>query len=198
MHNQRFVALAFTLLLIVGVAAACAPAAQTGTGSSTSADSTGSTDNSAAGATGEKVAISVSGAFALFPLMSLWAEEYQKINPNVQFDVQAGGAGKGMTDMLSGAADIAMLSREARQEEVDQGSFLVPVTIDSVLATANAENPYVDQLIAKGLTPESGAQVWTSGTPVTWGELLGTDATDRVNPYRAPMPAARLKCGPST
>jgi phosphate transport system substrate-binding protein len=66
---------------------------------------------------------------------------------------------------------------------VDQGSFLVPVTIDSVLATANAQNPYVDQLLAKGLTPESGAQVWTSGNPVTWGELLGTDATDRVNPY---------------
>jgi phosphate transport system substrate-binding protein len=115
--------------------------------------------------------------------MQLWAEEYQKLNPNVQFDVQAGGAGKGMTDMLSGAADIAMLSRDARQEEIDQGSFLVPVTIDSVLATANAQNPYLAELQAKGLTAESGAKVWTSGTPVTWGEILGTDAADPVNSY---------------
>jgi phosphate transport system substrate-binding protein len=169
MQHNRVVAVTLALLLLANmVLVACAPAAQQDAGT-------------AAG--GERVAISVSGAFALFPLMSLWAAEYQKINPNVQFDVQAGGAGKGMTDMLSGAADIAMLSREARQEEVDQGSILVPVTIDSVLATANAQNPYVEQLLAKGLTPESGAQVWTSGTPVTWGELLGTDATDRVNSY---------------
>jgi phosphate transport system substrate-binding protein len=129
------------------------------------------------------VAISVSGAFALFPLMSVWAEEYQNLYPNVRFDVQAGGAGKGMTDMLSGAADIAMLSRDARQEELDQGSFLVPVTIDSVLATVNAANPHIAPLLAKGLSPESGAAIWTSGTPITWGELLGTDATDPVNPY---------------
>ena len=49
--------------------------------------------------------------------------EYSKLHPNVTFDVQAGGAGKGMTDMLTGVADIAMLSRDARQEELDQGSF---------------------------------------------------------------------------
>ncbi len=177
MHNHRFAAALLALFLIVGVlAAACAPAAPAGTGSAAA-------PAAAADAGGEQTTISVSGAFALFPLMSLWTEEYHKLHPNVQFDVQAGGAGKGMTDMLSGAADIAMLSREARQEEIDQGSVLVPVTIDSVLATANAQNPYIDQLLAKGLTPASGATVWTSGTPGTWGELLGTDATDPVNPY---------------
>jgi phosphate transport system substrate-binding protein len=172
-HNRLFAATLTLLLVVSTLTAACAPAAQPA--------SAGAEAGAAAG--GEEVAISVSGAFALFPLMSLWAEEYQKLNPNVRFDVQAGGAGKGMTDMLSGAADIAMLSRDARQEELDQGSFLVPVTIDSVLATANAANPYIDQLLAKGLTPESGASVWTSGTPSTWGELLGTDAADPVNVY---------------
>jgi phosphate transport system substrate-binding protein len=186
MQHNRLFAVTLTLLLVVStLAAACAPAAQPAaqpdTGSADVGADAGADTGSAAG--GEEVAISVSGAFALFPLMSLWAEEYQKLYPNVRFDVQAGGAGKGMTDMLAGAADIAMLSREARQEELDQGSFLVPVTIDSVLATANAANPYIDQLLATGLTPESGAAVWTSGTPITWGELLGVDAADPVNPY---------------
>lgn len=180
-HNrlavQRFAVGALSLLLTTGLLAACAtaePAGQT----APVADSA-----SAGDATTEQTAISVSGAFALYPLMSVWAEEYKAINPNVQFDIQAGGAGKGMTDMLSGAADIAMLSRDARPEEVEQGSFLVPVTIDSVLATANAANPYIADLQAVGLTPENGSKVWTSGTAVTWGELLGTDATDAVNAY---------------
>jgi phosphate transport system substrate-binding protein len=127
--------------------------------------------------------ISVSGAFALFPLMTIWAEEYGKVEPNVRFDVQAGGAGKGMTDMLTGAADVAMLSREARQEELDQGSFLVPVTIDSVIGTVNAGNPYLNDLLATGITPESGAGVWMTEEVKTWGQLLGTDAADPIHAY---------------
>lgn len=179
MHYNRLTAVSLALLLTT-VLAACAPAAQPEAAPDSAA---AQTDGGGQEASRDIVAISVSGAFALFPLMTLWAEEYQKINPNVQFDVQAGGAGKGMTDMLSGAADIAMLSREARQEELDQDSFLVPVTIDSVLGTVNAANPSLAQLQATGLTPEKAAQIWTSGTALTWGELLGTDAADPINVY---------------
>src|SRR5690606_19342020 len=90
-------------------------------------------------AEGEQRTISVSGAFALFPMMTVWAEQYSAINPDIRFDVQGGGAGKGMTDVLAGAVDIAMVSRELKPEETDQGAFGVPVTIDAVVATANAD-----------------------------------------------------------
>lgn len=133
--------------------------------------------------TGEEVTITASGAFALFPLMTLWAEEYSKLNPNVQFDVQAGGAGKGMTDMLSGAADIAMLSREPRQEELDQSSFLVAVTIDSVLGTFNANNPYLAELQAQGISAEDANGIWITGEISTWGQLLGIDSDEPINVY---------------
>lgn len=131
----------------------------------------------------EPQTISVSGAFALFPMMTVWAETYAQAHPNVRFDVQAGGAGKGMTDVLSGAADIAMLSREPRQEELDQGAFLVPVTIDAVVGTANANNPHLDALLAQGITPQSGADIWLSGSTQTWGALLGTGALEPINVY---------------
>jgi phosphate transport system substrate-binding protein len=42
--------------------------------------------------------IMISGAFALYPMMQRWAEEFTKAYPKVNFDVSAGGAGKGMTD----------------------------------------------------------------------------------------------------
>jgi phosphate transport system substrate-binding protein len=38
--------------------------------------------------------ISVSGAFALYPMMTVWADEFHKLHPDVEFDVQGGGAGK--------------------------------------------------------------------------------------------------------
>lgn len=142
-----------------------------------------STANTAAPAAAETVKINISGAFALFPIVSLWAEEYSKLNPDVTFDVQGGGAGKGMTDMLTGAADIAMLSREPRQEELDQGSFLVPVTIDAVVGTVNANNPYLAEFQAQGLTPEEAHAIWISGETTTWGQLLGTDAVESINVY---------------
>ena len=157
------------MLLLVLLVTACGP----GSGSS----NTGSPAN-----LGE-TNIAVSGAFALFPMMTVWTEAYQQLNPNIRFDVQAGGAGKGMTDVLSGAADIAMLSREARQEELDQGSFLVPVTIDAVVGTINADNPYAAEIQRRGLTPNIGNNIWIRGEITTWGEWLENGSGETINVY---------------
>lgn len=162
--------IAVTLLLAACAAPAAQPAAQPA-----------AAQPAAAG--GDEVAISFSGAFALFPMVVKWTEEYQKLHPNVQFDVQGGGAGKGMTDMLSGAADIAMLSREPRQEELDQGSFLVPVTIDAVVGTFNANNPYLEEILAQGITAEEAGAIWVTGEITTWGQLLGIDSDEAINVY---------------
>lgn len=159
------------LCLLLWPAAACRPAA-----------SGGDAGNEGSGS-GEAVTISVSGAFALFPLMTIWAEAYHDLQPAVTFDVQAGGAGKGMTDMLAGAADIAMLSREPRPEELEQGSFLVPVTIDSVLGTVNVGNPYLDDLLQQGLAVEEANGIWITQEITTWGELLGNDSDELINVY---------------
>lgn len=168
------------LLHLITLLAACG---SVGTEANPS-NSAGSTANQpASNSTDETVCLSVSGAFALFPMMTAWTEEYGKLHPNFCFDVQAGGAGKGMTDMLTGAADIAMLSREARQQELDQGAFLVPVTIDAVVGTVNADNPYLAELQAQGLTPEKANGIWIGGDITNWSQLLGTDASESINVY---------------
>jgi phosphate transport system substrate-binding protein len=100
-------------------------------------------------------------------MVTVWADEYQKENPNVQFDIQGGGAGKGMTDVLAGAVDVAMVSREIRPEEKDQGAYGIPVTIDAVVGTVNANNPYLEDLLKQGITPETGAKIWMPGETTT-------------------------------
>lgn len=130
-----------------------------------------------------ETSISISGAFALFPMVTVWTEAYSALHPNIDFDVQAGGAGKGMTDMLSGFADIAMLSREARAEELEQGAYLVPVTIDAVVATVNANNPYLDELLAQGITAEEAHAMWISRETTSWGDLLGMEGDEPINVY---------------
>ncbi len=143
----------------------------------------GGASTAAPAAADAPITISVSGAFALFPMMQVWAEAYSKIHPNVTFDVQGGGAGKGMTDMLTGAADIAMLSREVRPEETQQGAFLIPAAIDAVVPTVNANNPALATLLTRGITPQTAAKIWVSGEITTWGQLVGSDDSSTINVY---------------
>ena len=56
--------------------------------------------------------LSFSGAFALYPMAVKWAEEFKKANPEVKIDISAGGAGKGMTDVLNNMFDIGMVYRD--------------------------------------------------------------------------------------
>jgi phosphate transport system substrate-binding protein len=118
--------------------------------------------------------ITVSGAFALYPLVVRWGDEYKKAHPEVQFDVSAGGAGKGMSDVLSGAADIGMVSREVSATETDQGATPIAVAKDAAVAVANANNPVITALLARGLKPEDVAAIWVSQSVTTWGGLVGT------------------------
>ena len=132
---------------------------------------------------GSKQTVTISGAFALYPLVVQWADEYQKVYPDVQFDISAGGAGKGMSDVLAGAVDIAMVSREVRTAEVDQGAMAFATAKDAVVMTVSADNPVLDQLMMTGITPETGAAIWITGEITTWGELIGTDDDSLISVY---------------
>ena len=121
--------------------------------------------------------ISVSGAFALYPMVIRWGEEFKALHPDVQFDISAGGAGKGMTDVLAGAVDMAMVSRSIRQEEIDKGAFWVGVTMDAVLPTVNANNPHLARIQAQGVPSATFEAIWT-GQIATWGQVIGDPAVN--------------------
>jgi len=128
--------------------------------------------------------ISVSGAFALYPMMTVWAEEFTKLHPDVQFDVQGGGAGKGMTDTIAGAVDIGMISRSIKDEETAQGIFWVSVTKDAVFPIINAENPVAAQILEKGITQEIFNKIYITEEIKTWGEVVGDPTiTDEIHVF---------------
>lgn len=127
---------------------------------------------------GTKSTITVSGAWALYPMMVRWAEEYQKSNSSVLIDVSAGGAGKGIADTLSGAADIGMVSRDLSSEEVAQGAFGVAVTKDAVFPMINAKNPVLDELLQRGALHDALAGIYITGKVTTWGQVINNPAVN--------------------
>jgi phosphate transport system substrate-binding protein len=119
--------------------------------------------------------ITISGAWALYPMAVKWAEEFQKIHPGVRIDVAAGGAGKGMADCLARVVDIGMVSREIYQAEIDKGAWSVAVTRDAVVPAVNENNPVLSRLLSQGVKRQTFIGIWITGKIKNWGEVTGDD-----------------------
>ncbi len=128
--------------------------------------------------------IRVSGAWALYPMMVKWGEEFKRVYPQVRVDISAGGAGKGVADALAGLVDIGMVSRDISTEETRQGAFYVPVVKDAVFPTMNTENPLPSKtLFEKGVKKQTLIDLWIKGKNLTWGEASGMDSKHPVHVY---------------
>ncbi len=127
--------------------------------------------------------ISISGAFALYPLVVQWGEEYKKEHPDVRFNISGGGAGKGMADALAGAVDLGMFSRAIAPEEKAKGVWWVGLTIDAVVPTISAQNPYLDVLKKRGLTQEEFSKIFIEKSITDWGEFLNVEEKNNLEVY---------------
>lgn len=128
--------------------------------------------------------IKVSGAYSLYPMMVIWAQEYHKLHPEINIDVTSGGAGKGMSDALAGAVDLGMVSRDITAAETNQGIVAVAVVEDAVLATINSNNPVINEILQTGLTKQQLKEIFINYSIPTWGQLIGdANNTDAIKVY---------------
>lgn len=116
--------------------------------------------------------ITISGAWALYPMMVRWSEKYKEIHTEVKIELSAGGAGKGMTDALSGLVDIGMVSREIYQEEIDQGAFWVAAVKDAVVPTTSKDNPALEEVLAKGVDRSLFMGIYIHANITSWGQVV--------------------------
>lgn len=135
--------------------------------------------------------ITLSGAFALYPLAIQWADEFHRLHPDVDIDISAGGAGKGITDVLADQVDIAMVSRELKPQEKEKGALAYAVAKDAVVATINVNNPAYKELLKMGLSQKQATAIWEGKTKMnvytrsdacgaaeTWAAFLGKKQED--------------------
>lgn len=120
--------------------------------------------------------ISLSGAWAIYPLAVKWGEAFEKLHPGVKLDISAGGAGKGMADALSGAVDIGMVSREVDKAEKAKGALPIFIAKDAVFATVSTSNPALSQILAKGISRNTFTDIFITGKVTTWKQAVGGPA----------------------
>lgn len=130
-----------------------------------------------------KGSFSISGAYALFPLVVKLSEDFMAIHKGVNIEVSRAGTGLGITDLLAKKYDLAMISRPLTDEEINAGIWVIPVAKDGVAPIVNQKNPYLDIILQKGLSPDEFLKLFTTDEPVTWGDVLDTSFKEKVNVY---------------
>ncbi len=62
------------------------------------------------------------GSDTLVNVAQAWAEEYQKVKPDVAVAVSGGGSGTGIAALINGTVDIANSSREMDEKEIEEAN----------------------------------------------------------------------------
>jgi phosphate transport system substrate-binding protein len=127
--------------------------------------------------------ITISGAWALYPMAVRWAEEFERLHPGVRIDVSAGGAGKGMADALARVVDLGAVSRDIYPVELAKGAWHVSVVKDAVVPTVNARNPVIGSLLRSGAGREALSGLWLEKSGPSWGDLSRRTAAAPVRVY---------------
>ena len=92
--------------------------------------------------------ISSVGSDTLANLMTLWAEEFGKVYPNVNIQIQAAGSSTAPPALTEGTSNLGPMSRKMKDNEIDdfEGKYgykptAVPVAIDALAVFVNKDNP---------------------------------------------------------
>ena len=66
-------------------------------------------------------AVSMQGSTTVLPIAQKAAEDFMKINKDIEVSVRGGGSGVGVAGIIDGACDIGMSSRSIKTGEIQKG-----------------------------------------------------------------------------
>jgi len=153
----------------------------TGTASAAGIDPATPTYKKASGVSGN---ISSVGSDTLANLMTLWAEEFKKLYPNVNVQIQAAGSSTAPPALTEATSNLGPMSRKMKDKEIaafekkyGYKPTAIPVAIDALAVYVNKDNPI------KGMTIKDVDAIFSSTRKCggnkdisKWGDLGLTGA----------------------
>jgi phosphate transport system substrate-binding protein len=126
--------------------------------------------------------IRISGAYALLPLTNVWITEFKKTHPYAQFEVNAIGSGRGLNEIINKKVDLAMISSDVTAG-MDSLLWMIPVARLGVVPVVNPKNPYIGEILKKGITKEQLSELFNINNAKTWGDIYGKPGKDKIDVY---------------
>ena len=119
------------------------------------------------------------GSDTLANLMTLWAEEFKRVYPNVNIQIQAAGSSTAPPALTEGTSNLGPMSRKMKDKEIE--SFerrygykptAIPVAIDALAVFAHKDNPVQGMTIAQVDAVFSSTRKCGAADDITdWGAL---------------------------
>lgn len=137
--------------------------------------------------TGVSGTVNSVGSDTLANLMTLWSEDFKKVYPNVNIQIQSAGSSTAPPALIEGTSNFGPMSRAMKEAEVQAFEAKygykptkVPVAIDVLAVYVNKDNPI------KGLTVPQVDAIFSATRKcgaekdlVTWGDVGLTGAWEK-------------------
>ena len=108
--------------------------------------------------------LTIAGSSSVTPVMEKLVEAYNKVNANVEIEVQESDSSTGMQSTIDGLCDIGMASRELKDSEIGAGLVATEIAKDGIAVIVNNDSGITD------LTSDQVKQIYT-GEILAWDEL---------------------------
>ncbi len=119
------------------------------------------------------------GSDTLANLMTLWAEDFKRLYPNVNIQIQAAGSSTAPPALTERTSNFGPMSREMKDNEIEafESRFgykptAVPVAIDALAVYVHKDNPISGMTLAQvDAVFSSNQRCGYSGSIDNWGQL---------------------------
>ena len=118
------------------------------------------------------------GSDTLNNLMTLWAESFQAIYPNVHVQIEGKGSSTAPPALIEGTSQLGPMSRAMKSSEIDKFEarhgykpFQIGVALDALAVFVHKDNP-IDGLSLEQIDSIFSNTFKRGGSPIeTWGQL---------------------------
>ncbi len=121
--------------------------------------------------------ISIVCSPALYDLTSGWADEYTRLNPGMEIKVTA--LDQSLAEKGQAGEGLGFFSGNVAEGQ----AWKMTVGRDITVPVINAENPYLQELLKKGITAESISRLLSNTETGTWELIAGNNDKHAVNIY---------------
>lgn len=115
----------------------------------------------------------------LYELSSVWASEYNSLNPGAGISVRRISEVTGAEDILKDG-NVGIVTGNEISFPGQQALLACVAGRDVIVPVINAKNPYINELNLHGVSPALMGKLLSGNTAPTWGDLLKTDSRNTV------------------
>jgi len=120
-------------------------------------------------ATPQQGEITISSTPDLYGLTSKWASEFSSLNPGMKITVIKN---EGSNADLTAGENLGFVSNKSQAAINNEANWKMVVGRDIVVPVVNTANPYLTELMQKGISPETFAQVFNNPDKQNWGAVI--------------------------